>query len=253
MGERNITSGVMKTFKTIEEMIEFVNDSKNIETLESGEITLKDWIELGNLLEKYKKDYGQATNEKKTLRSKNEEFAKQVTELTAERDSLNSELTGLKELHSGNDKEALQKLNKQLSESNAKYNAEVAKSRELTKELADKPELLKQIEGYKTASNRSRILEEARKVMAQRKVPQNIIDDADYARCIADDFIIDDAGNIFTKGDTPQSMDNYVAAQQKEKLHWNPSSQGAGIETTKSGNEFGATNVENAVASLFVV
>ena len=31
----------MKTFKTIEEIIEFVSDKDNIETLENGELTLK--------------------------------------------------------------------------------------------------------------------------------------------------------------------------------------------------------------------
>ena len=40
-----------KTFKTVEELIEFVNDQENIKTLDSGEVTLKDWIELGNSAE----------------------------------------------------------------------------------------------------------------------------------------------------------------------------------------------------------
>jgi hypothetical protein len=66
----------MKTFKTFEEIIEFVKDKENIETLENGEVTLKDWIEDHRALEKYKKDYGLATNEKKTLHSKKEELTK---------------------------------------------------------------------------------------------------------------------------------------------------------------------------------
>ena len=100
----------MKTFKTIEEMVEYINANENIEKLEDGELTLKDWIEDYKLLEKYKKDYGLATGDKKTLRSQKEELTKKVTELTEQLETVNNELAGLKEVHSSSDKEALQKL-----------------------------------------------------------------------------------------------------------------------------------------------
>ena len=64
-----MASGAMKTFKSVEEIIEFIKDSENIEKLDNGEVTLKDWIELNNSAEKYKKDYGLATNDKKALPS----------------------------------------------------------------------------------------------------------------------------------------------------------------------------------------
>ena len=182
MCKRNNGKCAMKTFKTYEELVEFVSDRENIETLDSGEVTLKDWIELKNLADKHHKNYGIAVNEKMKSNSAKSELTKKVAELTEQLETVNTELIGLKEVHGGDSKEVLQKLNKEKSEWIAKYNAEVSKNKELEKEVSDKPDLLKQIEGYKTASNRSRILEEARKVMSQRKVPQHIIDDADYAR-----------------------------------------------------------------------
>jgi mannose-6-phosphate isomerase class I len=85
----------MKTFKTYEEIVEFVKDKENIKTLDNGEMTLKEWIEDHESLEKFKKDYGLATNDKKTLRSKNEELTKTVAEITAQLTPDSSRLTPL--------------------------------------------------------------------------------------------------------------------------------------------------------------
>ncbi len=109
------------------------------------------------------------------------------------------------------------------------------------------PDLEKQIEGYKAASNRARIWEAVKKAAVARKVPQHIIDDSDIERVVVDDFIIDEAGNIFSKGDSPQSVDNYIAAKQKEKPHWMPASHGgAGGETMRSESEGGTMPDEQA-------
>ena len=62
-----------KTFKTVEEIIEFVSNKENIETLDSGEVTLKDWIELGTLAEKFKKDYKLSLDDKRVLQKKDGE------------------------------------------------------------------------------------------------------------------------------------------------------------------------------------
>ena len=64
----------MKTFKTVEELIEFVRDNENVATLENGEITLKDWIELGNSVEKHHKNYNIAVEEKKKSNSQKKEL-----------------------------------------------------------------------------------------------------------------------------------------------------------------------------------
>jgi len=243
----------MKTFKTIEELIEFVSDKENIATLESGEITLKEWVELGKSVEKYKKDQGQSANDKKALRTQAEELTKKVAELNGQLDSVNNELAGLKEVHTGGDKEALQKLNKEKSDLLAKQNAAEFRIRELEKQNAEIPDLQKRIESYKEASNRSRIVAAAKKAAAARKVPQYIIDDRDFERIVADDFTIDEAGNIFSKEDSPQSMENYIAARQKDKPHWMPVSQsGSGGEQMRPMSEGGMISDDlAAVAALF--
>lgn len=224
MSERNKHTSYMKTFKTIEELIEYVSDKENIETLESGEVTLKDWIEDSKSLEKFKKDHGQATNDRKTLRGKNEELTKEVTELKDKLQSVNNELTGLKEVHKGGDKDAVQTLIKEKSELLTKNNALEAENRDLKTLI---PDLEKSVESYKAASNRSRILEAVKKAAVARKVPQNIIDDPIFfEKVVVDEFSIDDMGNIFTKGDDPQSVDNYIVAMQKDRAHWMPTSQG---------------------------
>jgi predicted nuclease with TOPRIM domain len=93
--------GVMKIFKTYDELMEYVSNPENIETLESGEVQIKDWNDDAKALEKFKKDHGLATTDRKTLRGKNEELSKKVAELSEQLDSVNNELTGLKEVHSG--------------------------------------------------------------------------------------------------------------------------------------------------------
>ena len=164
VGERNIASGVMKSFKTIDELVEFVKDDTNIEKLENGDVTLKDWFDLGNLVEKSKKEYTLATNEKKALRKKHEDAEIQIAKLTEQLDTVNNELTGLKSVQPGGEKEELQKLNKEKSEWIAKYNASESKIKDLEKQVLLIPDLERQVEGYKEASNRAIILEAVRKV-----------------------------------------------------------------------------------------
>jgi chromosome segregation ATPase len=243
----------MKTFKTIEEIIEYISDKENIATLESGEITLKEWVELGKSTEKYKKDHEQVVTDRKALRGKNDELTKKVAELTEQLNSVSNELMGLKEVHTGSDKDALQKLNKANSELIGKLNAAESKNCDYEKQVSRIPELEKQVESYKAASNRSRILEAVRKVAAQRKVPQQFIDDSDFERLVVEDFIIDEQGNIFSKGDSPQSVDNYIASKQKEKHHWMPTSQGgSGNDPMKSVSDIGTyTDAHAAIAALF--
>ena len=241
----------MKTFKTIEEFMEYVSDQENIETLDNGEMTLKDWMEDSKALEKFKKDHGQATNERKALRGKNEELTKQVTELKEQLNSASNELTGLKEVHSGGDKDAVQKLIKEKSELQTKLNAIEVEHRDMKTRI---PELEKQVESYKAASNRSRILDAVKKAAVARKIPQNIIDDPIYfEKVVVDEFFIDEMGNIFTKGDTPQTVDSYLVAMQKERPHWMPLSQGGtGNDPVRPNNSNGMVSDElAAIAALF--
>jgi len=243
----------MKTFKTIEELIEFVSNQDNIEKLENDEITLKDWHDDVKALEKSKKDHGQSTTVQKTLRGQKEELTKKVDELTKQLDSANNELAGLKEVHTGGDKDSLQKLIKEKSELLTKHNAVEAENRDLRKQVATIPDLEKQIDAYKEASNRSRILEAAKKAAVARKVPQNIIDDPDFETIVVSAFNIYDMGNIFTKGDSPQSVDNYIAAKQKDRPHWMPISQGgSGNDPMRPMSEGGTISDDlAAVAALF--
>jgi len=241
---------IMKTFKTIEEMIGYVSDKENIETLENGEVTLKDWNEDSKSLEKFKKDQGQATNERKALRGKNEELTKQVTELTEQLQSLGTEIAGLKEVNNSGDKDALQKLVKDNSELQTKYNASEAENRDLKVKV---PNLEKRIENYQETIHRSLILEAARKAAVIRKVPQNIIDDPDFETIVVNAFSVDDMGNIFTKGDTPQTVDSYIASKQKDRTHWMPLSQsGTGNDPLRPASGGGMVSDEQAaIAALF--
>jgi ribosome-binding ATPase YchF (GTP1/OBG family) len=243
----------MKTFKSLEELIEFVGNQENIETLESGEVILKEWNEDAKALEKFKKEHGAATTDQKALRSQKDELAKKVTELTEQLDSVNNELTGLKEVHSGSDKEALQKLIKEKSDLLTKQNVAESKIRDLEKQVSLIPDLEKQVESYKAASNRSRIFDAVKKAAVARKVPQNIIDDPDFEEIAVNAFIIDDMGNIFTKGDSPQSVDSYILAKQKDRPHWMPVSQGgSGSDPIRPMSGGGTVSDElAAIASLF--
>jgi len=242
----------MKTFKSVEELLKFVCDESNIETLENGEVTLKDWYELGNSLESHKKTYDLTVKEKKTLKGKNDELTKQVAELTGQLESATTELTGLKEVHGSGDKEALQKLNKENSALKSQNNLLVSEIREKDKQLAGVPELEKKFADLQVASNRSIILDAVKKAMAQRKVPQHIIDDTDITRFVVDAFSIDDAGHIFSKEDMPQSVENYIAAKQKEKPHWSAVTVTAGDEVTRAigGGGFMADEQAAIMAAL---
>ena len=230
--------------------MDYVGNPDNIETLESGEVILKEWNEDAKALEKIKKDHGSAVNERKSLRGKNEELTKQVAEFKEKLDSANNELAGLKEVHSGGDKDAVQKVNKEKSELQTRFNAIELEHREMKTRI---PELEKQVESYKAASNRSRILEAAKKAAVAYKVPQNIIDDPDFDIIIADAFTIDDLGNIFTKGDDQLTVDSYIASKQKDRPHWMPISQGGtGNDPIRPSNSSGAVSDElAAIAALF--
>ena len=72
-------------------------------------------------------------------------------------------------------------------------------------------------------------------------------------RIVADDFVIDDAGHVLTKGDSPQSVDNYITAKQKDKPHWQaPSAGGSGAESMKSVSDGGTVpDDQAAIAGLF--
>ena len=245
------TNNAMKTFKTFEELMDYVSNQENIVTLESGEVILKDWNEDAKALEKYKKDYGSATSEKKALRSKNEELSKKVTELEEQLNSVGNELAGLKEVHSGGDKDAVQKVIKEKSDLQTKYNAIEAEHRDMKIRI---PDLEKQVESYKAASNRSRILDAVKKAAVARKVPQNIIDDPIFfEKVVVDEFTIDDAGNIFTKGDDQQTVDNFIVAMQKDRTHWMPISQGGtGNDPIRPSSGGGMVSDElAAIAALF--
>ena len=254
-GRAKQASGAMslyKTFKTVEDIIEYLKDSDNIETLDNGVVTLKDWIELGNSVEKYKKDYGLATKDKQSLRKKQEEADKKVAELTEQLELANDELTSLKESQGGNDKEALQKAIKEKSEAIVQRNALETKVKELEKNQSRIPELEKQVADFQTAQNRSIILEAVKKAAVKCKVPQHIIDDPDFGRIVVDDFSIDETGNILTTGENQQTVENYITTKQKEKPHWSAVTVTVGNEPMKAISEGGMIADEQvAIASLF--
>ena len=240
----------MKIFKTFDELMEFVSNHENIETLDSGEVLIKDWNDDAKALEKFKKDHGLAASDRKVLRGKNEELTKRVAELTEKVNSVNNELAGLKEVHSGGDKEAVQKIIKEKSDLQTKYNAIEVEYKDMKTRI---PELEKQVESYRAASHRSRIVDAAKKAAVLRKVPQNIIDDPDFEEIVVNAFFVDDLGNIYTKGDDPQTVDNYIAAKQKDRTHWMPASQGGtGSDPIRPVSGGGmVTDEQAAIAALF--
>jgi len=229
-----------KTFKTVEDLVDWIRDNENIETLDTGEVTLKDWIELGNSAEKYKKDYGFATKDKLSLRKKLEEAEKRNAEVSEQFDLVNNELISLKESQSGDAQKALQEMSRKLSEKTVECNQYQTQFKEYEKKQSRIPELEKQIADYQSAQNRLTILEAVKKAAVKCKVPQHIIDDSDFARIVVDDFIIDETGNIFTKGENQQTVDNYVIAKQKEKPHWSAVTVAVGGEPIRAISEGGS-------------
>jgi len=240
----------MKIFKTFEELMDYVSNKENLEILESGEVLLKEWDEDAKALEKFKKDHGSATNERKSLKSKNEELTTQNSELTNQLNSLKSEIVGLKEVHKSGDKDVVQKLNQEKSELSTKNSSLETENRDLKALI---PTLEQQVESYKAASNRSRILDAARKAAITRKVPQNIIDDPDFETIVVNAFAVDEMGNILTKGDDPQTVDSYIASKQKDRTHWMPQSQGGtGNDPIRATSGDGMVSDElAAIAALF--
>ena len=241
----------MKIFKTLDELMEYVSNHENIEILESGEVMIKDWNDDAKALEKFKKDHGLVTSDRKVLRGKNEELTKKVAELTEQMNSVNNELAGLKEVHSGGDKDVVQKMIKEKSDLQTKYNAIEVEYKDMKTRI---PDLEKQVENFKTANNRSRILDAVKKAAVIRKVPQTIIDDPIFfEKVVVEEFTIDDVGNIFTKGDTPQTVDNFIVAIQKDRPHWMPISQGgSGSDPIRPVSGGGmVTDEQAAIAALF--
>jgi hypothetical protein len=224
----------MKTFGTIDELIEFVSNQENIETLRNGEITLKDWSEDFKALRKYCKEYGQETNAKKAWMSQKEEWTKKIAELTEQLSSANDELMGLREIHLGDDKENLQRLN-------AENIAAKLKIKHLEKQVAMIPDLQRKIDTW----NSSRIVEAAKKAAAHYNVPQNIIDDPDFEWIVTNDLAIDDMGNVYVKGAYLQNEYEYIVAKQKDRTHWKPLPK----RESKEGGVF--PDEEAAIASLF--
>ena len=224
----------MRTFKTLEELIEFVSDQENIETLDNGEITLKDWNKDFAALKKYLKEYGQATSDKKAWESQKEEFSQRVAELAEQLDSARDELAGLQAINSGDDKEMLQRLN-------ADIVAIKAQNRLLETQVATIPDLKSKVEEW----NFARIADAAKKAAANLRVPQNIIDDPDFAKVTVADLDIDDSGNVFVKGNYLQSVHDYIAAKQKCRPHWMPTPNGHSGENGNVSDELAA------IASLF--
>ena len=167
-------------------------------------------------------------------------------------DKVNNELAGLKAVQTGGEKEELQKLNKEKSEWIAKCNASESKVKDLEKQVLVIQDLERQVESYKEASNRAIILEAVRKAAIQRNVPSHIVDDSDFERIVVDDFIIDENGNIFTKGSSPKSVDNYIVAKQKEKIHWTKPTTVVGNEPMRAISDGGTIpDSQMALAGLF--
>ena len=175
----------MRTFRTLEELIEFVCDQENIETLDNGEVTVKDWSEDFKALQRYWKEYGQTTSDKKAWDIQKEELAQKVAELTEKLDSAHDELARLKEINCGDGKEMLQRLNADIA-------AIKAKNGLLEKQVATIPDLKKKVDEW----NSSRIVAVAKKAAAHYKVPQNIIDDPDFEKVVVYDLTIDDRATM---------------------------------------------------------
>ena len=226
----------MRTFKTLEERFEFVSDQENVETLDNGAITLKDWSEDFKALKKYWKDYGQATSDKKAWESQKEELTQRVAELAEQLDSAHDELARLKEINCGDDKEMLQRLN-------ADIVAIKARNLLLEKQVATIPDLRRKVDEW----NSSRIVEAAKKAAACYKVPQNIIDDPDFEKVVVSALTIDDIGNVFVKGNYLQSVHDYIAAKQRDRLHWQPLSDGNSSDASKVSDE------QATIAGLFAL
>ena len=224
----------MRTFKTFEELIEFVGDQENIETLDNGEITLKDWNKDFTALKKYLKDYGQATSDKKAWESQKEELSQEVTELTAQLNSARDELVGLQTINCGDDKELFQRLNAEIA-------AIKGRNANLEKQVATIPDLKRKVDEW----NSSRIVDAAKKAAANFRVPQNIIDDPDFAKVAVSDLDVDDSGNVFVKGNYLQSEHDYIAAKQRDRPHWMPTPNG------DSGDNGKVSDDQATVAGLF--
>jgi hypothetical protein len=231
----------MKTFRTTEELVDFVNNPENIETLNTGEITLKDWSEDFRALQKYWKEREQTASDRKAWESQREESSRRVAEMQERLDSSLDELTRLKEIHCGDDKEVNLRLNADLTAARAKILL-------MEKQNARIPGLQKKVDEW----NASRILEAVKRAAVARKVPQYIIDDPIFfEQVVVDDFIIDDDGNIYTKGDSPLTADAYIATKQKDRPHWMPRPQeGTGNEQSPNGYVAFPDDV-SAIASLF--
>jgi hypothetical protein len=205
----------MKIFKTLAELMGYISQPENIEVLANGEVVIRGWNEDAQALAKLKKDQSEATSDRKLLQDKIEEFTTKVMELTEQLNSTRDELAGLKEINCGDDKVMLQRLN-------ASIIALKTKNAVLEKQVATIPDLQRKVDEW----NSARILEAAKKVAAQYKVPQNIIDDPDFETIVLSDLDIDDMGNVFAKGDYLQSVHDYIVAKQKVRPHWKPNTGG---------------------------
>jgi hypothetical protein len=212
-------------FKTIDELLGWVKE--NTVTFDDGGISIKEMVDLDASFEKKSADYGLGIKENIKFKKRAQEAEAELQKLQGQLASVNNELESLKSLDLGKEKEALQKLNKEKSDLVTKLNSVESINRELQKKAEVIPALEKQVSDYKVQSNRTKILDAVRKSAIALKVPNYVIDN-DFDRLVVPDFDIDESGNILSKGDVPQSVENYIVARQKTSPHWQPESSGSG-------------------------
>jgi hypothetical protein len=223
-------------------LVEFVYNPENIETLDNGEVTLKDGYEDGKALVGSVKNHRLVANDRKEWESQRAELTQRISELTEQLASANDELAGLKGFYissDSDDKKIIQRLN-------AEYHAAKSRIKHLEARVSEIPDLQKKIDEF----NRSCIVEAVKKAAGLLNVPQNIIDDSDIMKIIVSDLTIDDLGNVVVKDDCTQTVFEFIAARQKVRPHWQQ--DGSGDKQTQPRYGYGAlSDTESAIASLF--
>ncbi|MDR3235013.1 MAG: hypothetical protein LBT46_15360 [Planctomycetaceae bacterium] len=223
----------MPTFKTKEDVSKWLESQ--IEKAESGEFFVKSLQETEEELSKSREGFHKSVAERKKDKERREAAEKQVSDLTAEQEKLKSELEGLKSLTGKDGQEALANLNKEKSDLLLKHNALLAENRDLQQKVAAIPTLEQRTAELQGTINRNKILSELRTVAGKLKVPASVVDTD--LQLYADQFEITEEGQIFTKGDTPKTVDNALAEMQKSREHWQPPSNGAGGAPGNTGTE----------------
>ena len=213
-----------QTFTSIEELLEHVKN--NVKELD-GKFAVSESVDLFEQLDKKSSDHKKSITEKEALEKRARAAEARLKEVEPKVAGYEAEIQHLKDATPPDEKvkDLTERLKK---ESSLRVELE-SRNRELGDQVKQLAEAEKQLAELNGREQRRTIMSEIRRVGAELKIPQSVLnDDALLERWFTPDLKFDEAtGKVWADGDV--SVKNYLLSKQKEKPDiLEPRSNGAG-------------------------